>query len=78
MGWTAWLLVALLLLLLLGKVAQGALGRKQVGGLSAEQQAREEFKQGVAYPRRIEPTRPVTVVVRHRCGAHAEHTRKWV
>lgn len=46
--------------------------------VSAEQHAREMFKQAVAYPRRIEPSRPVTVVVRHRCGTHAEQTRKWV
>ncbi len=38
----------------------------------------EMFKQEVAYPRRIEPSRPVTVVIRHRCGSHAEQTRKWV
>jgi hypothetical protein len=54
-----------------------------LAGLTAEQSAREVFKQRVAYPRRMEPATPLTLVVKHRCGgggkaAHAEQTRKWV
>ena len=52
-------------------------------GLTAEPQVREVFKTAVAYPRRMSPGTPITVLVKHRCGgggeaAHAEQTRKWV
>jgi hypothetical protein len=85
MGWgAAAFAMALLLLLLFYLLRRGpASTATRTGGEcgSAHEVRRsceETFKQRVAYPRRIEPSRPVTVVIRHRCGSHAEQTRKWV
>ena len=82
MGWGWWWAFALALLfcyyLLRGGPAPTASGESECEPDGVRRSCEEMFKQGVAYPRRIEPSRPVTVVIRHRCGSHAEQTRKWV